>query len=74
MTDPLDTALDKAVSLLHEHCDSVRIFCTLDDPEADGDTRSYTIGRGNFFAQLGQVVTWLNRNSDPEQPFEDGED
>jgi hypothetical protein len=57
--EALDAALDKAASLLAEHCDSVRIIVTLDDLDKEGGSHRRSIGRGNYYAQYGSVVKWL---------------
>ena len=62
MTTPEQVKLiaDKAVADLMEHCQSVRIFVTLDSEWEPGRvTGSYEVGGGSFYAQLGQVVEWL---------------
>lgn len=47
-----------ALTLLAEHFDTVRIFVT---KHGDDDrTAQYVVGRGNFYAQLGQIMEWLS--------------
>ena len=50
--------LDKAVSFLAEHFDSVQILAT----RCEGtETESYACGVGNFMARMGQVQEFLRR-------------
>lgn len=49
---------DEAAAKLMEHCDSVRIFVTVQDGGKE-KTKSYDTGMGNFYAQLGQVIEWV---------------
>lgn len=62
MSDIVEKLADKLVSELGEHCDSVRVFCTMN--EGNGETASYTVGDGNFHAQTGQVKEWLIRQDE----------
>jgi len=57
--EELQKLVDLHVSQLREHVDSVRIFVTTDMEEGRSETVSYDSGKGNFFAQLGQVQEWL---------------
>lgn len=57
MTDEIESKIVKFMDDLGEHCESIRLFTTF--PEGDGCTGSFTIGRGNFHAQRGQVQEWL---------------
>jgi hypothetical protein len=57
MIDRVEVALD----ILYEHCDSVQIFVTkLFD---DGNTGSYTSGKGNWYARKGQVREWVEKEN-----------
>lgn len=56
-TARLKLVVEKAASDLAEHFDSVRIFVTM--PGEPAETNSYETGRGNYYAQLGQVAEWL---------------
>lgn len=51
--------VDDVRDKLLEHYDSVRIFVTRHDGNSE-DTASYTVGGGNFYAQLGQVAEFLS--------------
>lgn len=55
----LTDALEQAINLLREHCDSVRIFVTKESDDGNADTIALTDGRGNWYAQKGQIVDWL---------------
>jgi hypothetical protein len=55
--DALMDRLEKVACDLREHCDSVRIFCTIHRDDTK-ETSYFTIGKGNFYAQQGQVLEW----------------
>lgn len=57
MTNEIEIKIVKFMDDLGEHCESIRLFTTF--PEGDGCTGSFTIGRGNFHAQRGQIQEWL---------------
>jgi len=50
---------------LRKRFDSVRIFCTRDKPNMAG-TMSCDWGGGNWFAQYGQIVQWVEQESKEE--------
>ncbi len=56
--------LNKHVMLLREHFDTVQIFCTR--VENGGYTVQATDGRGNWFARLGQIWSWITRTQSAE--------
>ena len=51
--------VDKAVSQLGEHFDSVRIFVTKQLDDGSTNTRAIDSGAGNFYAQLGQIREFI---------------
>lgn len=51
--------LEKVCESLGEHFDSVRIFATLPG-EGSSETAALDAGRGNFYAQIGQIWEWLS--------------
>lgn len=53
--------LNKVVNLLSEHYDSTTIFVSR--LESDGTTTSLSVGSGNWFARIGQIGTWLQRET-----------
>lgn len=55
-TEPGERILIDAVDRLGEHYDSVRVFVNYVE---NGETRSRTVGRGNFCGQLGQIFEWV---------------
>jgi len=57
----LNDLVDLHCAQLSEHFDSVRIFCSKHDSENEGQgaTQGYTRGRGNYYAQRGQIADWL---------------
>lgn len=75
--EPIMTPADRnrveaAASALIEHFDSVRIFVTKHDGEKDA-TGSFTSGKGNFFAQQGQIAEWmLIQSGEAHLGFADG--
>lgn len=60
MSEIAEKMADELASKLIEHCDSVRIFITNHDGGHD-QSGAYSVGRGNFYAQLGQVKDWVVR-------------
>lgn len=52
-----DDLVKQQVEELLEHFDSVRIFVTKHEGGKD-QTRSFTWGGGNFYAQYGQITEW----------------
>jgi hypothetical protein len=59
--EDLPTILQRHVTALMEHCDSVRIFVTVN--ERDGEV-SCTEGSGSFKAQMGHVREWIIRQEE----------
>jgi hypothetical protein len=59
-------ALDKAMLILGEHFDSVRVICASD--MGDG---SHIVSRGSgcWFTQYGSVKTWLNQKESYENGY-----
>ena len=51
--------LEKVADSLSEHFDSVHIFATLPG-EGSSQTAGMDAGRGNFYAQTGQIWEWLS--------------
>lgn len=53
--------VDLHAAQLAEHFDSVRIFCTKHNSDGKGDsaTHGFSKGRGNYYAQEGQIREWL---------------
>jgi hypothetical protein len=51
--------VDRVRDELMEHFDAVRIFVSRHEVE-DDKTGTYTTGKGNFYAQLGQVDEWTS--------------
>ena len=55
--------IDKAITGLMGHFDAVQIFVT----RQDGETTMYAgRGKGNYYARLGMIHTWLD--TETEQP------
>jgi hypothetical protein len=51
--------VDQCVSKIREHAESVRIFATFETQDGQADTRAYDSGAGNYYAQKGQILEWL---------------
>lgn len=58
-TEEIEKTVKDTTSKLMEYCDSVRIFVTFSEPGTD-ITKSYESGKGNFYAQLGQILEWVS--------------
>lgn len=52
--------VDDYASKLAEHFDSVRVFVTRHSDDCTKETFSYETGRGNFYAQLGQIHEFIS--------------
>lgn len=61
------TRILNAARALHEHYDSVQIFCTRQCD--NGDTDHWEIGCGNNYAIFGQVTMW---ETNVDQMFREG--
>ena len=57
--EALQVILDECAAKLAEHFDSVRIFATKQGDGSMSNTLAFDVGRGNFYAQSGQIVEWL---------------
>lgn len=53
---------DEMANKLGEHCDSVRILCTISTEQ--GTTTSYSVGCGNIYAQVGLAKEWIVRQDE----------
>lgn len=51
--------VEDIASKLAEHVDSVRIFVTKTGDGSTSNSGAITTGRGNLYAQLGQVKEWI---------------
>jgi hypothetical protein len=58
--ETLKAIIEKHASELAEHFDSVRVFCTKHPEGSSSETVTFEEGRGNFYAQLGQIVEWMS--------------
>jgi hypothetical protein len=61
---------------LGEHFGSVRIIATR---ENGGSTESFTVGSGNYFAQFGSAVEWVEKQNEQarlerQDEWDSGED
>ena len=59
----IERRVDTALASLTEHVQSARIFITymVDGKE---ETFSYSLGKGNFYAQTGQCREWLTKQDE----------
>ena len=56
ITEQVTKEIETFVNRMSEHVDSIRIFVT----KCDGkNTKTFTTGGGNFYAQKGQVEEWI---------------
>jgi len=53
--------LERHVSQLGEHFDTVRIIATT---HKDGQTVNHSFGAGNYYAQYGAVLEWIERRQE----------
>lgn len=59
----LQKMVNDAALKLSDHFDSVRIFVTMPSVSEGCATACYSVGEGNFYAQQGQIVEWLQRQT-----------
>ena len=59
--DRLKSLVDQHVSALREHFDSVVIMVSVHDG-VSGNTEGLSRGSGNYYAQVGQVNEFLERD------------
>lgn len=64
--------LSEAVSSLREHFDTVQIFVTRHDIDAEG-TLSRAEGSGNYFARYGLCEQWVSHHSATIEDMDDDE-
>lgn len=55
--------IEAHVNALAEHFDTVQVFCTL---VGDDGTHSFRSGAGNFYARMGQVKHWVDKEFQEE--------
>lgn len=61
MTEEEAKALvNKLASELGEHFDSLRIFVSWPHPDDAHRTLTWDTGRGNYYAQYGQIIQWMH--------------
>lgn len=61
--DVNDLVLDRAVTVLREHFDTVQIFVSKQS-EDDSQTWDGSTGAGNFLARKCQVMEWITRQEE----------
>lgn len=59
-TDAIAARIEEICEELTLYCDSVQIFCTKHHG-ADNATTQFQNGRGNYYARVGQVALWLEK-------------
>ena len=57
--DEAKALVNKHASELQEHFDSIRIFVSWPHEDDAHRTLTWDTGRGNFYAQYGQIVQWI---------------
>lgn len=66
-----DVRMAKILRELSEHYNHVQIFVMRDDEDDEaGATMHYVSGRGNWFARIGLIRTWLMRMDEQEKFFQ----
>lgn len=74
MNTQIKEMVESFANQLHEHCDSVRIFVTFPSNDGEANTHAYETGKGNFYAQLGQVIEWVTLQEQFQRNFADRKD
>jgi hypothetical protein len=68
ITPQLQKIVDVAACNLGEHFSSVRIFVTLQGDD-ERETGSYTTGKGDFYAQKGNIDEWRTFMDESERHY-----
>lgn len=67
--DLVDSIVERFIRELSEHTESIRVFVTY--PDGNDETCALTMGHGNYYAQRGQVDSWVNMNTAKDQIIAD---
>jgi hypothetical protein len=59
-----ESIIEKAVTQLGEHFDTVQIFVTRHESGEKGGTLHNQSGVGNWYARYGQVREWVNQQEE----------
>jgi hypothetical protein len=59
--DEMDRLMEQMIDRLIEHCDAVTVFV---QKRNGPDTEGKTMGRGNYWARVGQIKDWLLREEE----------
>lgn len=62
-----DALIRRALDLVSEHFDTVRIFVTRDSVNSIQETMAHSTGRGSFYAQYGHIKMWTLRQEELEK-------
>ncbi len=65
----LQAEVTRHVKELAEHVDSVRIFVSFHEDKPSVSTITVDEGAGNFCAQKGQIVEWVNIQTEFERCY-----
>lgn len=66
--EPDFEALKKAVATLSEYFDSVQVFVSRIDGDADGGKlKTINWGSGNYYTRFGQVSVWLTEQKEHQR-------
>jgi hypothetical protein len=62
--EPEIKSMNVMLDALREHWDNVQVFCSRIDPDPKkeddaGSTQRLIMGRGNYYARIGQVKEWV---------------
>jgi hypothetical protein len=62
--DADEKLIERHVSILMEHFDSVQVFATCVN---EGGTKAIHTGKGNYYARRGIVDTWLTKEREGDR-------
>jgi len=60
--DYVDGKVRQLIKDLEDHVDSIRIFVNKTSDSNADCISCYTLGKGNFYAQYGQIKEWITFN------------
>jgi len=58
----VDAKIKQLIKDLEDHVDSIRVFVTKTSDSNADTTSCYTLGKGNFYTQYGQIKEWITFN------------
>lgn len=63
--EQVDKLTEEYLNKVSEFTDSVRVFATI--TEEANVTHSFNVGRGNYYAQRGNILEWMNVQDERER-------